>query len=421
MSNEKQFTQEEKAAYAAKKREKREAIAKANTDALHNMLLTGEKWPAYLETLADHPHRSPLNLAAIAASELAGSKELRTFDEWNELGANIKRGSKGIPVIVKDGKYFDAATWYGESQVTGAEDRFRGLANKNPEAIQGALSALGEHEFLTETEKWVFERRYGLNDDVLPPVAERELFARELQESAEIGVPELLRDLCKRISSLSNTMDIALGQSQVETRYATFDIPKAFTRDFVSNDQTRLVDVTIPPGTTLADGTDIGRYHFIVNESMTVDTDNAKRVIFPRESSKTGQDWNVSLSREIGHTDEATGAWVSEEVQKLDITSSDLAERIRAQREAYLAQMEKSQNKEAPEKSAPVEQQSKTKTEKKAPAKAAAKEPAKKAATKAPKARAKSVEELAERGTKAAKEHNEALDAKEKAKPQPAL
>lgn len=381
--------------YANMKQAKRESIVNANTASLHDILLTGEKWPAFLETLANHPHRSPLNIAAIAASDLAGSKELHTFDEWNELGATIKRGSKGIPVIVKSGKYFDAAVWYGESQVTGAEDRYRGFANKNPQALEEALGSISGHEFLTETEKWIFEKRYGLNEGTLPPVAERELFARELQEASEIGVPEILRDLCKRISALSNTMDIALGKTQVESRYVSFEIPNAFSRDFVGNDQTRLKEITIPPGTTLADGTDIGRYRFVVNESLTVNKDNTVKVSLPKVSSKTEQDWNVTLKRDFGSRDEETGTWV-EDIKTVDVPSSTLAQAVTEQRERYLSE-QKQQRDQEKKQDAPDDKAQKAKKPD---------EPSKSASAKRSKGRAKTTEELAARGkAKAAAEN----------------
>lgn len=60
-----QLTKEQ---FKEKKQAERQAVVDANTQKLHEILLTGENWQHFLETLADHPHRSPLNLAAIAAS-----------------------------------------------------------------------------------------------------------------------------------------------------------------------------------------------------------------------------------------------------------------------------------------------------------------------------------------------------------------
>lgn len=384
-----QLTKEQ---FKEKKQAERQAVVDANTQKLHEILLTGENWQHFLETLADHPHRSPLNLAAIAASPIAGSKELRTYDEWNDLGATVKRGSKGVEVLVKDGKFYENTRWFGESQVFGGEDRWRGLANKNPQAVEEALASLGGYEPLTETEKWVFNKRYGLDEGALPPVAERELFARELMAAEGIGVPEMLRDLCNRISAASQTMDATMAQSQVESRYVNFEIPRNFVdHTFTVDDgKTTLVDVQIPPNTKLADGTDIGRFHLVVNESLTVDTGRNLRVSLPIESAKTGEAWTQKLKCDLGSRDEKTGQWISD-VHEIDVPSKELAAAVTEQRERYIAeQRSKSQEKaqDAPKKDAPV-----------ANAPKQAKQEEQKPSAKKPHKRASSVDELAKNAT----------------------
>lgn len=390
-----QLTKEQ---FKEKKQAERQAVVDANTQKLHEILLTGENWQHFLETLADHPHRSPLNLAAIAASPIAGSKELRTYDEWNDLGATVKRGSKGVEVLVKGGKFYENTRWFGESQVFGGEDRWRGLANKNPQAVEEALASLGGYEPLTETEKWVFNKRYGLDEGALPPVAERELFARELMEAEGIGVPEMLRDLCNRISAASQTMDATMAQSQVESRYVNFEIPRNFVdHTFTVDDgKTTLVDVQIPPNTKLADGTDIGRYHLVVNESLTVDTGRNLRVSLPIESAKTGEAWTQKLKCDLGSRDENTGQWIPD-VREIDVPAKELAVAVTEQRERYIAEQRNKSQEKAQEK-APVVNEPKQ-----------AKQEAQKPSVKKANKRASSVDELAKNATaKAAAKNAEA-------------
>lgn len=174
----------------------------------------------------------------------------------------------------------------------------------------------------------------------------------------------MLRDLCNRISAASQTMDATMAQSQVESRYVNFEIPRNFVDHTftVDNGKTALVDVQIPPNTKLADGTDIGRYHLVVNESLTVDTGRNLRVSLPIESAKTGEAWTQKLKCDLGSRDEKTGQWISD-VREIDVPAKELAAAVIEQRERYIAEHRNKSQEHAQEKAPAVNEPKQTKQE----------------------------------------------------------
>lgn len=325
---------------------KKNEVLSDNYKYLDSALRNVDTWTHYLDTLARHPHRSALNVAGIANSPLCEAKELRTFDEWSNLGARIKKGSKGISIVTNKDDTFKIERLYSEDQIIGANNRYRGLPTSDKVLASAMIdAALNENTitFANETEKWIVERHYGLNEGIKAPYEEAISYIN--QEESLMGdspvallaaVNELSRHVSKAIYSLDKDITESRKINPELNPFVHVQIPEQFTEKFLSQDETPMVRVTLPNGCLAPNGQEIGGYSFVCKESFTRGDGKVTDISFPTHNALDSGAWMVNLRRDFGHKD-PEGNWISD-IKEVSLSSTELSQSIREERKQYIAQ-----------------------------------------------------------------------------------
>lgn len=96
--------QEDKAAWAARKQQEREALYAQIDEAVSTMASDGPRFQTYLDVQARFDRYSVAN-AVLIASQMPEATRLGDFDAWKASGAYVKRGAVGLSILEPGKEY----------------------------------------------------------------------------------------------------------------------------------------------------------------------------------------------------------------------------------------------------------------------------------------------------------------------------